>query len=687
MSALVNALVDLSKSQNDLLGIQEQILNEMRLVTGNSSRSSNTSKGIKNRINSTNSNQTFDFTSLSETVGDFMSFNNSNAIPDLANGLGSVIGQFGPMGTAFELIIQTGTELYKYMNEQLQQYINVNEAGLRAEGGMLGLSKAAARSRMDLDDFSSVLIQNSEYLAGFGSTAPMVLGDLMSSFREMELTNGQLNIQNKELAQTVVDYMSTQKTYGLWDAMTKAQQRQGLREYIEELNEMSQVLGKSRRELSEGLRVASEKLDGMGTVQALINKGYAEAQAQAITNAINAGLDVFGEQADFLQQMIHKRIRGKALSDSERQIAAVSGLMSVINDVAGQAQQGLIEGAEGAKIVQDLVQKASTETQMRLTQAEFVLGEQANVLTRFHAAVRRSNKQVQTAQELSDEFWDTAISSMNNYFSGFISELTVFGIEGVNSIKFFVDNWDFVWEDMLNWVRSNFTKDNLVKWGGMLLSSLLDSVSNTLSMSWGMLLDALGGIIELTGAAAVGLFGDKFGAEIENIYKGIADSLYEFSDFLPELFDKMRSKIPEWLGGLSDEEFNKRQQERRKAREEENKRQLEMDKTYSSRRSSYETQSEAIKYNLRSAFLDDEKQLPPVPKSQIAPALNEYRDQFSFNKPVVKSKSESAALLPNDAITNKLDDLINITKQGVSTNNKLLKLQKGKVFINDIPNL
>ena len=183
--------------------------------------------------------------------------NGTGKASDIFNSLSQLPGALGVVASGF-------ARFAKIQEENFETYQKISSAGVTFAGSLTDLRLAAANSYMTLDGFATLIKNNSTAFASFGGSAndgavnfakfshSILKSDLGTHLLALGFTADQAN-------QGMVTYLAAAGVSNAKDLEQNAQLREGAAAYLEEIDRLAEVTGKSREEQDEIMK--KQKLD------------------------------------------------------------------------------------------------------------------------------------------------------------------------------------------------------------------------------------------------------------------------------------------------------------------------------------------------------------------------------------------------------------------------------------------
>jgi len=181
----------------------------------------------------------------------------------------------GDVGTAFKQIgdqipgalgqIMKGLgAVASIQQEYYKTYQDLSKAGINFGGSLTDMRMAAAESFMALGDFSKLLQENKENFVRFGGSVnggAVAFSKFSHSILDSEVGDHlrALGFSAEEANQGMITYLSASGISNKKDLESNQQLREGAAQYLEELDRLAEVTGKSRKEQDDLMK--KQKLD------------------------------------------------------------------------------------------------------------------------------------------------------------------------------------------------------------------------------------------------------------------------------------------------------------------------------------------------------------------------------------------------------------------------------------------
>jgi hypothetical protein len=161
-------------------------------------------------------------------------------------------------GAGSSISILTG-----YLDDNIDTWRELSSVGASFNNSIFDMMGSAANSGMELDDFSKLIIKNSEQMAKFGGTVTngaKFFGDFSKTFRrdlgsrffEMGFTIGDIN-------ESLVDFMSLESRRSANGLRNDKKTQESAANYTLQLDKLAKLTGEERKQLAD--RIAQQQTD------------------------------------------------------------------------------------------------------------------------------------------------------------------------------------------------------------------------------------------------------------------------------------------------------------------------------------------------------------------------------------------------------------------------------------------
>jgi len=364
-------------------------------------------------------------------------------------GAASAIPIFGgPLASIGQLLVST-------IDNQIEDFRELSAVGVDVGGGLQEFRKIAASTAMDMDSFKSIVMNSSEVFASLnmnGGAGVRQFGKLQATLAKNSSQFTSLGLTMSEVGEFTADYMKIQARGARFQQMTSKQQTDGARAYVLELDRLSKLTGKSRRELADQMDARSADVNFEAYVKTLgkqeeavrntvafytaKNKEIGDALADmVVTNGVpttmmgKALLKLNPELGTMVEQLkkgtISQEAFDKAMSDA--QVAYNAMPDAVKKNLAVSAKQGneLAEKLNTIGTAVDLSVKKMTaadkEAEAARKKEEKAAKDRRDKLTAFSTEIQKLKNKITDALIKSGVFAtvEDALVSVGDALSGF----------------------------------------------------------------------------------------------------------------------------------------------------------------------------------------------------------------------------------------------------------------------------
>ena len=227
------------------------------------------------------------------------------AVTEFGMALATGSGKMGELGAAIPLIGGVLGPLGNALDDTVDNFRAAANVGASFGNDMFGVQRAAADAGMTLQGFSSLIAENSDRLAMLGGSVTegaTRFANVSKALRTGRLGDNLMNMgySIEGINEGFLNYTEEMAKQGRLSGMTNAQLIAGSAEYMENLDELSKVTGKTREELA-GMR--NQALND-AKINRMANRLQGEERENFLNNisqlnAVSPGLrDIFVDLAD-----------------------------------------------------------------------------------------------------------------------------------------------------------------------------------------------------------------------------------------------------------------------------------------------------------------------------------------------------------------------------------------------------
>lgn len=594
---LLDSIVSEIKSTNDALSELKQILIEN---ARNARRGSGSGGAGGNRGNGSGGNGggsggsgngfTNLFNTLQGEMGSLTRFslgnnvNVENSVRALGTSLGTVskslAGLGGPIGmvsAGFVKIAEAGLMVYEYLNAQLKMYNDINSSGVTLVNGMNSLKAGANTAFMSVDEFSSVVKNNTQAMIvledQYGNGVEK-FGSLVNSVQMAQKELGLYGLSQSQIADITAKNIKIQKMYAGNAQIRDLQEAASTTKFITDLTYLSRSMGTSIDELLKKTASTLEGANFANISSALTSlQGIPEELANEMTKTMGATFAGLGKGGDALAKT-YSEFANLGYMVPEGLESAANVLGDFNQSLMEMNKRGVLDAEEYTKFVNDFFKDSMKMSELKKARDDAIkMGNNEaaqriqDILNTSALITANAAKPVAAWEELTNRFNTWMGDSIMKPFNNFVNKTTEsFGIYLLNLIDtsdgFWSGTWQFVKDTgqfIMNgvWDGMKQTADFLV--GGIF--KLVDFLfsTNTFELAeeyFGKALDwvtgSLGSMVDWAGDLFFGI--DNASDKAYDWITGKLDGVY---DLLGSTLDDVKGywgKFKSWLGFGSDDE-------------------------------------------------------------------------------------------------------------------------------------
>ena len=224
---------------------------------------------------------------------------------------------FGKSSGVVGLFTTGMIKLAKFQEETLTSYRDLSQAGVNFGGSLTDLRMAASNSYMTLGDFSTMLKSNSQNLLNLGGSVnggAVAFAKFSNSVLKSELGDQLLALgyTANEANQGMLTYLGAAGISDAKDLQSNEALRKGASEYLNEIDRLAEVTGKSRKEQEETMK--RQKLDA--EIQMTASRMQDPAQRAAFEANVKYMTEQFGDAG---KDMALAQAQGRSVITKEGQ--------------------------------------------------------------------------------------------------------------------------------------------------------------------------------------------------------------------------------------------------------------------------------------------------------------------------------------------------------------------------------
>ena len=431
-------------------------------------------------------------------------------------------------GAGSSISILTG-----YLDDNIDTWRELSSVGASFNNSIFDMIGSAANSGMELDDFSKMVIKNSEQMAKFGGTVTngaKFVGDFSKTFRrdlgsrffEMGFTIGDIN-------ESLIDFMSLESRRSANGLRNDKKTQESAANYTLQLDKLAKLTGIERKQLAD--RIAQQQTDAGLAARINSLQGTQRSNLESVIALFDEQLPAFSDGFKDLMDGVAQTDLGKALE-------------SVIPGI-GPYMQKVFTGEEDLNEV-----LATLNNKFGPALADYASGFGPNAKAQFDAMRAAGDVPAAIAEILDAQYQLTQLSQLNadeaakeqGRRNAVTSTLGKFEQAVVDLRKMFVDFfYDFAMEEGglfdalsgLGQVVKDLTSPGTNGLGGLGTLFVTFAKDNIFG-----LFGKDGSITKAITDSTAWLKSDDFKVYVENLKESIASVTTWFSELVDDIRDK-----------------------------------------------------------------------------------------------------------------------------------------------------
>ena len=313
------------------------------------------------KIISSANNTVGSFGLLNSTILGLMNGTQQTSI--LVGGFGQLIGGVSPV---LGMMVAGMAKLLAMQEENFLTYQKLSSSGINFAGSLTQLRMAAADSYLTLDQFSKLMKENSESFAKMGGTA----NEGAIAFRKVgkELIQSEIGTKLMAMGYTTEEVNSGLANYITMSGGRSAQEMKNTKdlskaagEYLTELDDLTQITGKSREQQEQALKEAAANQAYQSYLLTLDEEGKKKASiamAEAMATGGKGGAEALQAQLMGLPPM----------TKAAQEFTAIAPRMASANNKMAAAVTDASKGVSDVKKAGDELRIAANQTKQDLGQ-------------------------------------------------------------------------------------------------------------------------------------------------------------------------------------------------------------------------------------------------------------------------------------------------------------------------------
>lgn len=220
-----------------------------------------------------------------------------NSLGQQSTKLGSAMG--GAAGNSMKLVGAFSQlagfilgSAWPVMSNLNRQFVELYASGINLNGGLSGLARASGEIGIATNDLTRNFVQFSSAVTALGSDRAV---RLTREFTRLNRETGSLGMTNEMATEALLEYTEMMRSAGILRNMSDQQIISRSKEYYTELNQLSQITGKNRKEIQRSIEARTRDLSYQALLRSLpvdvqenVQKSIARLEALGSSGAQSA---------------------------------------------------------------------------------------------------------------------------------------------------------------------------------------------------------------------------------------------------------------------------------------------------------------------------------------------------------------------------------------------------------------
>lgn len=292
-------------------------------------------------------------------------FKMSAELPGLSRG-------FALLGSGLLAYIGIATAAWGTMTQLNTEFGKLYETGINFTGGLQGMSRAAGEMGLSTGELASTFTQFGAAVTYLGVDRAAKLG---KEFSKLNRETGTLGMTNQQAVEAMLEYSELMRSTGMLSKLSNDEIVKGSQEYFKELNQISSVTGKQRKEIEKSIQAQSKDMDYQLILRSLPKDTQLNLQ-KALTKVQALG----PEGAKAAQDVMTSFLSGKGvagLDAATRNALNASGLTDTFESMAEKAKKGMDISGDMTKVAEKLGDPKVFQNFTQLAKAPGAAGDMA----------------------------------------------------------------------------------------------------------------------------------------------------------------------------------------------------------------------------------------------------------------------------------------------------------------------
>lgn len=334
---------------------------------------------------------------------------------DTAKSMVSNLSKIPFLGVPLGIAIAGFEGLVHVLQQTHGAFLELYDTGISVNTSLTDLMMTAGRARMSLGDLASVgtkysgAIQTLTTDTQFGIQA---FAELTNTLRQSLMPIGMLGLQTSEINEYLGEYLETQRLIGRNESIDEHRRANAVREYLQQLTELSQITGKQRRAIQDELN-AIMRDEGFAAYLRTLPEDVRVGMMELINEVQTIQGDVAGQSARMIAQF--------NIEAFDRQTALYASMANTSVDTIRELMDRVRSGAKLTDADLSLLRKTLIDDAKQITSEQ---GEYLGAITTFGAdgirevlagLLNASALNIEALNRANTEFDDELLKFMNNF--------------------------------------------------------------------------------------------------------------------------------------------------------------------------------------------------------------------------------------------------------------------------------
>lgn len=352
-------------------------------------------------------------------------------------------GPVGLVATSLLKVVEVGTELYQYMQEQLTMYTQLSSAGLSLNQGMISVKKGTTASLMSQKDFSDAITRNADIVATMNSHYADGVAQMGQLVGSIQMSNSEMKawgITQGQMVDLAARSYKFNKLYASQQTLMQMDEVQSSKEFIKQQTTMARTLGISVDKLTSKFNTLGDTTESY-VINDQLKKRFDMSDEMAV-KASKASNELFAsmQNGEQMQKLVAQFMATNTIPDEFKNNAQVYRQIREISNIIGS---GITDPVE----LQAMYQKYLTENMETIEKAIAMAYQTQDTATAQLLVSTRNMSKLMNARpkEVQSKLEDIT-NRVNDYMNDSI-------------IKPFKEISNYLEEGAINWLHSVIMTD------------------------------------------------------------------------------------------------------------------------------------------------------------------------------------------------------------------------------------